>query len=290
MTTTVEKDPNPHPPLWLKVRYMTCIKQAQIKKYIALAVCVIYSTNKTGSHFSNHKTKKIVLYSIDEAWYTYSYSFSFWKDSNTQTFHRCLCQFYCSTVPLHSERRLSAVSSRLWPSTTSHPIPLIFSSAADIVSRAYPMPSHLLSVCLSVRPSINLFSNWIDSLSFHPIFMIFGLDVHYNIAQKVESKIFFASNFVNGSLITKMLQMGILEVFGNFIQKFLISETKLGLQALCVYFQASVKNCQIFRPFLAPNRAQISQCIGFHLFSLKGSTGFTRNLNYKLVGAIFVGV
>ena len=52
-------------------------------------------------------------------------------------------------------------------------------------------------VRLSVRPSINLFTNRIGSLSFHPIFPIFSLNVHNNIAQKaVEVEFwFFAAYF-----------------------------------------------------------------------------------------------
>ena len=66
--------------------------------------------------------------------------------------------------------------------------------AQYIVSGAYSMRSHLSSVCLSV----NLFSNQIGSLSFCPIFPIFGLNVHNNIAKKrCGSRILiFASNFL----------------------------------------------------------------------------------------------
>ena len=56
------------------------------------------------------------------------------------------------------------------------------------------------------RPaSINLFSNPIGSLSFHPIIPTFGVNVHNKIAPKdVEEEFaFFASNF-NGSYITKI--------------------------------------------------------------------------------------
>ena len=42
----------------------------------------------------------------------------------------------------------------------------LFSYAADIVSRAYPMPSRPSSVRLSVCPSVNLFTNRIGSLNF----------------------------------------------------------------------------------------------------------------------------
>ena len=52
-----------------------------------------------------------------------------------------------------------------------------FSSAADIVSGAYPMPSRPSSV-------VNFFSNLIGSFTFYPIFLIFGLNLHNNIAQK----------------------------------------------------------------------------------------------------------
>ena len=51
----------------------------------------------------------------------------------------------------------------------------IFSSTADIVSGAYPMPSFPSSVIVCCGLSI---------LSFDLIFPIFGLNVHNNIAQK----------------------------------------------------------------------------------------------------------
>ena len=76
---------------------------------------------------------------------------------------------------------------------------LLSSSAADIVSGAYPMLIRPSSICLSVCLSINLFSNQIGSLSFHQIFPIFGVDVHNNIAPKVvfvEFLFFFACNFL----------------------------------------------------------------------------------------------
>ena len=49
-----------------------------------------------------------------------------------------------------------------------------------------------------VGPSVNLFSNRIGSHSFHPIFPIFGLNVHNNITQKVLQVVFlfFASKFL----------------------------------------------------------------------------------------------
>ena len=57
-----------------------------------------------------------------------------------------------------------------------------FSSAADIVSGAYPMPSHPSSVVGVV--GVNFFSNRIGSFTFYSIFLIFGLNLHNNIAQK----------------------------------------------------------------------------------------------------------
>ena len=58
-----------------------------------------------------------------------------------------------------------------------------FSSAADIVSGAYPMPSRPSSV-VGVVGVVNFFSNLIGSFTFYPIFLIFGLNLHNNIAQK----------------------------------------------------------------------------------------------------------
>ena len=60
---------------------------------------------------------------------------------------------------------------------------IVFSSAADIISRSYPIPSHPSPDRL---PSSFLFSNPIGSLCFHLIFPIFGLDVHNNIAQNLD--------------------------------------------------------------------------------------------------------
>ena len=103
----------------------------------------------------------------------------------------------------------------------------VFSSAADIVSGAYPIPSRPSSVVVVRRPSssvVNFFSNWIGFLSFHPIFPIFGLNVHNNIAHKTVGPEFliFASKFFYGLLFTKnRSKLGILEVFGNFLKKFL---------------------------------------------------------------------
>ena len=63
-----------------------------------------------------------------------------------------------------------------------------FSSAADIVSGAYLMPSRPLSVV----GVVNFFSNLISSFTFYPIFLIFGLNLHNNIAQKpVELEFWF---------------------------------------------------------------------------------------------------
>ena len=91
-----------------------------------------------------------------------------------------------------------------------------FSSASDIVSGAYPIPS---------RPaSINFFfkSNRLPH-SFHPIIPIFGVNVHNNIAPKdvEEEFLLFASNF-NVSFISKIgKKIGILKFFGHFLKKFL---------------------------------------------------------------------
>ena len=57
--------------------------------------------------------------------------------------------------------------------------------------------------CQAVRPSVSLNSNRIDAFSFHPIFPMFGVNVHSNIAQEVVQVEFwfFGSIFFNGSLI-----------------------------------------------------------------------------------------
>ena len=71
--------------------------------------------------------------------------------------------------------------------------------------------------------------------------------------------------------------MGILEFFGTFLKKY--GTLKLGLQAHCGYFQM----CPFFGPELGQN-------VGFRLFFLTISTGFTWNLISKLVTAAFGGV
>ena len=88
------------------------------------------------------------------------------------------------------------------------------SSADDIISGANSMPRRLSGV--------NVSSNQIGSLSFHPIFVIFGLNVHNNIVQKVVEVEFrlFAFGIFNGSLITKnMFKIGNFGGFWPFSQK-----------------------------------------------------------------------
>ena len=130
-----------------------------------------------------------------------------------------------------------------------------FSSAAGIVRGANPMPSHLLSVRLS---GINLFSNQIDSLTFHVIYPIFGLNVHNNIAPKlVELEfLFFWFWFLNGFFITKKkVKIGTFEGLGHFLKSFWYGTMKLGSQAYCGDFQVCVKNGLCgpnFRAFFGP--------------------------------------
>ena len=82
----------------------------------------------------------------------------------------------------------------------SHGVPT-FSSATVIVSGAYPMPSRRPSVC---SKSVNLSSNRIGSISFNPIFPIFDVNVHNDIAQNLWKENFeFLLLIFKGSLITK---------------------------------------------------------------------------------------
>ena len=168
---------------------------------------------------------------------------------------------------------------------------LFFSSAADIVSGAYPMPSHPSSVSPLVRLSGNLFSNQIGCLSFHPIFLIFGLYVHNNIAQKVRSGILiFWVYFFQGIFNYKEIGKN-----GNFRGFWPFSRKGFNMRPWnLVYRHIMGTNVwqlapvgQIFRPFLSPNRVKIGQYIGFRLFPWKVSSGFTPNLIYNLIGATF---
>ena len=67
----------------------------------------------------------------------------------------------------------------------------------------------------------------IGSLSFHPIFPIFGLNVHNNIAHKIcwtRIFIFCFKLFYGFLIIINRSKLGILEVFGHFLKKFLMPD------------------------------------------------------------------
>ena len=121
----------------------------------------------------------------------------------------------------------------------------IISSAASKVIEAYPMPSRQSSVHLS---GVSLFTSWYRLPQFYPIFLIFGLNVHNAIAQKVMELKFwnFFAYISNGSLILKyMLKLGISEVFGRFAMVASYGNMKCVLQAYCVYFQVTEKNVPV---------------------------------------------
>ena len=170
--------------------------------------------------------------------------------------------------------------------TTTDDCVLDCSSAADIVSGAYPMPCHLSSVRRKL-----FFSNRIGFFRFQPIFLRIGLDEHNNIAQKLGKSIFFYISILicNGFLITKIgKNWEFRSIFCHFIKSFcfLCGSMWPGLQAYCGYFHICVKMTivgQIFGFFLALNRAKIGQYKAFRLFSWNVSTRFTRNLIYKFV-------
>ena len=80
------------------------------------------------------------------------------------------------------------------------------------------------------HPSINFFSNRIGSITFFPIFPIFGLHVHNNIAPKpVELEFWFiVCNFFYRFSITKYRwKLGFFEVFGHILKKFLAATKQL---------------------------------------------------------------
>ena len=136
------------------------------------------------------------------------------------------------------------------------------SSADDIISGANSMPRRLSGV--------NVSSNQIGSLSFHPIFVIFGLNVHNNIVQKVVEVEFrlFAFGIFNGSLITKnILKLGILEGFGHFLKKFVTWDNGTWFTGILWVFSGVCQKWplavgQIFGPFFN----QICQYMGFFYF------------------------
>ena len=125
------------------------------------------------------------------------------------------------------------------------------------------MPSRPTSVCPSV---CQLFSNRIGSYSFHPIFPIFGVIVHSDIAQKLWEKHFhFCFQFLMDLWWQKIGKNNILwvllGVFGNwprwaklscrfwrqiwsmyrFLYIFCTIHFKLHLQAHCSYLRRHVK-------------------------------------------------
>ena len=124
------------------------------------------------------------------------------------------------------------------------------------------------TVSSSVCPSICLstfFPNWIGYLNCHPIFTIFGLNVHNDMAQKFVQIEFwsFASCFFTGCLIKTQ---SFYTRPWNLLYRHIVGTFK------CVKNGPSRPN---FRAVLAPNKVFI-YCL---------STG---NLIYKLVGATFV--
>ena len=95
------------------------------------------------------------------------------KSDKMQLRPYCMTVHFCSKRYIH--RHMILRSQSYWYCDP------YFNSTACIVSGVYPMPSHHI-----VRPSIvNLFSNRICSLSFHPILPIFCLNVHNHIHQNV---------------------------------------------------------------------------------------------------------
>ena len=106
-----------------------------------------------------------------------------------------MCNGLCKTLvsPLHLQWRYFSfalnhqLSSLLW-----HHFLQIASSTADIVSGAYPMQSRPSYIRLST-----FFTNKLGSLSFNPIYTVFGLNVHNNIAPKpVELEFWFCASNV----------------------------------------------------------------------------------------------
>ena len=152
------------------------------------------------------------------------------------------------------------------------------------------MSIRLSSVCLPVRQLF--FSNRKGSLSFRPIYPIFGLDVHHYISQKVmevEFGFFFHLFLFQWIFNYKENMKMSFFVFGHFLKKFLIWEyetwftgTLWVLSGVCVKWLLWGK----FSGHLGP---KIGRNIGFRIYTWKFSTGFTRNLIYKLNWATFWG-
>ena len=134
----------------------------------------------------------------------------------------------------------------------------LFSSAADIVSEAGPMPSRPSSILPS-----NLFSNRIGSATFYQIFPIFGLNVHNIVQKPVELEFWsLAFKFYYGFLITKIGNLG---GFGPlapsvFIQSFgylaWMCKT-ISPKNLCGYIEFWFLACNFFYGFLITNRSKL---------------------------------
>ena len=97
-------------------------------------------------------------------------------------------------------------------------------------------------------------------------------------------------DFLYGFLITKIKQNWEFWSFFAIFSKSVWCQTlKLGYRHILDTFKSVWKKTpagQICGPFLAPNRAEICQYVGFRLFSWKFSAGITGNLIYYHVRAI----
>ena len=98
-----------------------------------------------------------------------------------------------------------------------------FSFAADIAAH--------IRCRAACRPFVNFFSNWIGSLSFYPIFEIYSLNVHNNIAQKPVGLQFDLMLLI---LLFNLndSKLGFLEVFDHFLKSFFFQSFEVGTMQL----------------------------------------------------------
>ena len=164
-----------------------------------------------------------------------------------------------------------------------------FSSAVDIVTGAFPMPSCRSSVHhSSVVSNLSFKSN--RHPSFHPMFRIFVLNVHNTIALIKPAELeflFLAFIYFYGFLIIKnSSKLGFSKVFGHLLKKLLMQPDHvtyvtgiLWVRPMCVCvcenWSMWAKFSSPFWPWIVP---KIRQKASFSSISQKVSTGFKRNL------------
>ena len=132
------------------------------------------------------------------------------------------------------------------------------------------------------HPSVNIFSNRIGFVICHPIFLIFRLNMHNNIAQNlVELELLMLSlYFFNGFLITKI------GIFGHLLEKFLMSDHDTWFIGILCVLPGVCKKWPLWVKFAGPFWPRIVPKLGQKAFFLpilqKVSTGLKWKSCFKL--------